>query len=148
MYCLLHQKGEKIDINFMRCIILTIFLLAFKVTLFSQLPLKEYEDSTAKAYKLFQKKKYAEAVSIYSKTFILNAGMGKVIDRYRTASCWALLNNSDSAFFHLDKIAGKGKFGEFELISADYNFLGLQKDPRWEIIMEKIKLNKKNEKGL
>jgi hypothetical protein len=102
---------------------------------------KDYTSHSDKADLLFKKKDFLNAVKEYSLAFASNNDLGKVLHRYRAASCWALLGNSDSAFYQLQKIANTGNFTQYELIAHDSNLLTLHTDKRWNTIIEKVKKN-------
>jgi len=64
-----------------------------------------------------------------------------VKDRYKDANCWAILNNKDSAFFQLEKIANGGKFSNYQILEDNLNFNSLKMDDRWNNLIYKIKSN-------
>lgn len=105
----------------------------------------KYDRLTALGDKLFAKKRYREALTAYNTAIAANNDMGRVIHRYKAASCYALLGIADSAFIQLDRIAIKGKFSGIDLISNDYNFKTLFNDARWEKVLAVIRKNAENE---
>lgn len=119
-----------------------IFFLYLTSSVDGQMDIKNYLDSISKAEKLFRSNKYIESATLYSKTFLQNNDLGRISDRYKAASCWALIGIADSAFYQLNKIVEKGNFSEEELIKADYNLITLQKDQRWKTLLGNIRLNK------
>jgi hypothetical protein len=104
-----------------------------------------YDRMTALGENLFAKKKYREALTAYNTAIAANNDMGRVIHRYKVASCYALLGIPDSAFYQLDRIAIKGRFSGIALISNDYNFISLFNDARWERVLSIIRKNSENE---
>jgi hypothetical protein len=100
-----------------------------------------YLKNIALADSFLSKGQYQSATFYYNQAFISNGNKGKVIDRYNDAKCWVILNNKDSAFFQLDKIANGGKFTKYEVLESDLTFLPLKSDPRWQKIIAKIKSN-------
>ena len=96
---------------------------------------KAYFDFIKKADSLFSIKKYGEAAAVYSRAFEATGGQGKVKDRYSAASCWALADNPDSAFYQLFRIAINGKYTKYEEIEKDPNLLSLHDDKRWESLI-------------
>jgi hypothetical protein len=64
-----------------------------------------------------------------------------VIHRYKLAASYTQINLIDSAFVQLERIATRGKFKEYEIISKDLLFFPLHNDSRWEAILEKVKAN-------
>lgn len=126
----------------MKYFLLFSFFIFLVSTSFGQDTQKEYALLTKKADSLFILPKYKEAVHLYLSAFDINGGLGKVGHRYKAASCWALLKNSDSAFGQLDKIANKGNFSNYEMIINDSNFNSLHSNPRWQLLIARIKENK------
>jgi hypothetical protein len=110
---------------------------------YAQQNLVAYNEHTQLADSFFSQRNYKKAVQSYSTAFIINGDMGKVIHRYRAASCWALLENKDSAFFQLQRAVEKGKFSAYDLIKADVNLLTLHQDERWEPLLNKVADNLK-----
>src|SRR6218665_2652067 len=60
-----------------------------------------YEISITTADKYLQKSDFVNALFYYNKAFKDNHDLGKVKDRYKSACCYAMLNNADSAFIQL-----------------------------------------------
>jgi hypothetical protein len=108
---------------------------------YSQKISNEYTEYTSKALNLMANENYLDATSYFTKAFAANGGLAKVSDRYKSASCWALLNNKDSAFFQLEKIAVGGKFKHYELLAEDINLKNLRTDDRWIKILKIMKKN-------
>lgn len=100
-----------------------------------------YLFTSAKADSLFNLRDYQNAVNLYEQAFKINNGLGKVIHRYKAASCFALLNKSDSAFNELEKIAYKGNFTKYEILTSDSTFNSLHSTPKWSSIIQRIKEN-------
>jgi len=131
-----------LKMNFKRNGIIVFFLF---VTVFSQGQNTStgYLAITSTADSLFFGKEYQSALNLYLKAFDLNNGLGKVGHRYRVAICWVVLNNYDSAFSQLYRIATIGKFSGYEFITVDPNFNPLHDDNRWKPLIELIWQNKK-----
>ncbi len=125
----------------MRKLIFVVVFLLFK-SAFGQNVSKDYEVYSKTADKLFKNKEYSEAVKFYTKAFNSNNGLATVAHRYHAASCWAQINQPDSAFFQLEKIVNRGKFKDLDLIASDYNLKPLRQDPRWRSIIEKVTNNR------
>lgn len=87
---------------------------------------------------------YEKAVKLYTKAFVANGDKAKVYDRYMLATCWTKLNNVDSAFLQLERIAFVGKFSHYDLIDGDANLISLRSDKRWKVIIDKMKKNYKD----
>lgn len=103
--------------------------------------MKVYLALTSRADSLYKQKRYNEAVIIYYQAFKTINDQGKVKDRYSAACCWALLNNADSAFSQLTRIATKGKYAAYYQITQDENLKTLHKDPRWGPLLKKVEEN-------
>jgi hypothetical protein len=102
----------------------------------------EYTSFIMTADSLYKIKEYKKSAFTYSEAFKSNEWKGKVEDRYNAACSWALSNYPDSAFFHLNRIASKGKFVEYDHITADADLNSLHNDLRWNPLLETISENK------
>ena len=91
----------------------------------------------------FKQKEYGKCAIFYSLAFVTMGGQGKVTDRYRAASCWALSNNVDSAFAQLNRIADKGKYMNLDECLNDPAFIVLHSDKRWQPLISVIERNVK-----
>ncbi|MEO6254883.1 MAG: hypothetical protein ABIO79_16350 [Ferruginibacter sp.] len=61
--------------------------------------------------------------------------------RYDAAWVWALMKDSDSAFYNLDIIASDSWNSLYEVIKDDNAFFSLYNDSRWPLILERLKQN-------
>ena len=102
---------------------------------------QDYEKTIKKADALFKKADYQNAANTYLLAIKENNDLGKINDRYKTASCFALLNNKDSAFLQLYRIAEKGGYYNYLEIQEDKHFNSLHTDKRWVPLIEIIKSN-------
>jgi hypothetical protein len=119
-----------------------ISLLVFcTLTLQGQPISKEYTEFSAKADTALYSGKYNAAIELYKLAFAQNNGIAKVVHRYKLAAAFTQVDLADSAFVQLDRIATKGKFKEYEIISKDLLFLPLHADARWEPLLEKVRMN-------
>lgn len=125
----------------MKLIIILFFCIYFNFNGNSQIIPDNYLKFTAKADSCIEIKQYSSATIFFNQAFISNNGMGKVIDRFKDANCWSILNNPDSAFFQLEKIANGGKFTKYQQLENNLNFVNLKSDERWNKVIEKIKSN-------
>jgi hypothetical protein len=122
--------------------LLLFFLLTpFKNNAQNNIP-EEYLVFCKQADSLFKIKEYSRAALTYSKAFESFDGRGKIKDRYSAACCWALSNNSDSAFSQLYKIATKGRYSNFGKALGESSFVILHNDQRWTPLIELMKKNK------
>lgn len=101
----------------------------------------DYSKFTSKADSLFLAKNYRDAALLYTKAFKMNNDQGMVKDRYYSACCWALIDNYDSAFYELNRIATKGKFAGYDQILQDNYLTKLHSDKRWLPLMKIIQEN-------
>lgn len=85
---------------------------------------------------------YHEAAESYSKAFIALGGKGYENDRYNAACAWALVNNPDSAFFQLFRIATKMDYSDITYLTADKDLNSLHADKRWDELCNIVKVNK------
>lgn len=106
-------------------------------------PLKIYESLTKTADTYYNQSKFDIALKYYDSAFAINNNKGMVIHRYNAACCCVHLNNFDKAFGELKKIAFNSRFYNAAQITEDNCFKKLQKDSRWEQIIEQIEKNRK-----
>jgi hypothetical protein len=102
-----------------------------------------YDSLIAKATEAYESKFYCKAGTLYNKAFSANNDKGKVDDRINAAACWALCNVPDSAFSQLEKIASRAKYSDAYALTSNEDLLPLQKDKRWQHLMEQVFANKK-----
>src|SRR5687768_8350942 len=103
----------------MKKTLLAFFLFIGLTVTYGQTNLPEYTNLVKKADSLFQLKDYKNSALTYSSAFKTLGWKGLEIDRYNAARSWALANNSDSAFFNLQRIADNLYYAEYEKISND-----------------------------
>lgn len=132
----------------MKKILLIIALLLLVVTksVCQNIP-KEYFILVKQADSLYKTKEYANAAFKYSEAFKSNKWKGTSKDRYRAACSWALAAVSDSAFFHLNRIATLMNFTNYSQITKDSSLISLHKDERWQPLIELIQKNKNIEEA-
>lgn len=125
----------------MKKLFFIILFLKVSIQCNSQNLSKDYVYNIKKAYSLFKSKNYTDAAVQYTVAFVSFNNQGQIIDRYYAASCWALINNSDSAFYQLNRIVFKGKFVFYDQLKNDSNFKILNSDKRWAVLLEGVKKN-------
>lgn len=123
------------------------FIISFGLVLtvasiFGQTAPPEYYTLVKQADSLFKANDYLSSGLKYSAAFQAFGGLGYSHDRYAAACSWANAGNADSAFYNLQRIVDKAKFSDYKHISEDPQLKSLYKDPRWEILLLKIKDNK------
>lgn len=131
----------------MKYFAITILLLA-QIS-FGQNFTNDYSKFISKADSLYTLKLYEKSTAEYTKAFKSNNWKGSVNDRYNASCTWALAKVTDSAFYHLNRIATKGNYMDYEHITKDSDLISLHNDKRWNLVLELIKGNKeKYEKNL
>ena len=121
---------------------LTVFLIIFSISLFAQVP-AQYHALVKQADSLFKAKSYSESAIIYNQAFATNEGKAFPNDRYNAACSWALASGTDSAFYHLFRLAeSKSKYQNYQHISTDSDLTSLYSDKRWKELLEIVKKNK------
>lgn len=118
-----------------------IFLLILCLNTYSQDFSKKYTDLIKKAANYYQAKNYKSAAIAYSMAFKSNDNIANVSDRYNAASCWALANEPDSAFYHLNFIINYQDFSKYDVIKNDVDLRVLHKDKRWGQLLKAVEKN-------
>lgn len=121
--------------------IVLIPLLAFLTQVSGQTVPDEYYTLTKRGDSLFQAKNYHTSALTYSHAFKILGWKGLQEDRYRAARSWALSGNQDSAFFNLERIASKVAYSDYQRVITDDNLTPLHANPRWQLLLHKIKAN-------
>ena len=101
----------------------------------------EYKSNVSKADSLFKIKEYKNSALAYSLAFKANGWKGELKDRYNAARAWTLINEPDSAFYHLNKIVYIAFFDYYDNISKEEDFKALYADNRWQPLLEQVKKN-------
>ncbi len=102
----------------------------------------EYTKWADKADELYKAKKYQESGMAFNKAFASIGGKAVPEHRYNAACSWALAGYSDSAFFHLNSLATRAKFTDYQGLTSDADFKRLHSDKRWAALCEQVKQNK------
>ncbi|MCE3279972.1 MAG: hypothetical protein K0S44_2163 [Bacteroidetes bacterium] len=118
-----------------------LFFIGLTVTYGQKNP-PEYTNLVKRADSLFQLKDYKNSALTYSSAFKTLGWKGQETDRYNAARAWALINNADSAFFNLQRIADKLYYAQYEQISNDEDLKSLHSDKRWQPLLGQIRHNK------
>lgn len=72
---------------------------------------------------------YKKAIKAYQKA--VEKGFYAAMPEYNTACAYALLGETNEAFFHLEKAMNAG-FGDTKQLTEDPDLVSLREDPRWE----------------
>jgi hypothetical protein len=122
----------------MRHVLLFIALISSAQT-FAQ---SRYFKLVKEADSLYNAKQFQASALAYSEAFRSNGWKATINDRYNAACSWALANRPDSSFFHLNRIATKANFSNYQHITSDPDLHSLHQDPRWTSLLEIIRRNK------
>jgi hypothetical protein len=105
-------------------------------------PPPAYFQLVKKADTLFQKKEYQKSATTYGEAFKTFNGRAILNDRYNAACAWARSGQSDSAFFHLFRVANTGKYADDQHLTVDSDLVSIHSDPRWANLMITVRENK------
>lgn len=100
-----------------------------------------YNNLIKNSVSLYLAKDYKGSALSYSKAFELNPCCVNADDRYNSACSWALANNQDSAFQHLNLLATKLNYHNYSHIINDRDLNSLHNDRRWTHLLSAIKQN-------
>jgi pimeloyl-ACP methyl ester carboxylesterase len=117
-------------------------LIFFTVSLSGQSTLQRYPDLIRIADSLYNAKDFQNSALAFSKAFKANGWNATSKEHYNAACSWALANNPDSAFYHLNHIAIKMNYTDYGHLKGDPDFKSLYSDPRWQSIIKRVKANK------
>ncbi|MCW3101873.1 MAG: hypothetical protein JWO09_313 [Bacteroidetes bacterium] len=117
-----------------------IVLLTVVCSAFAQSSAK-YTELTREAKGLFDNKQYKRSAETYTKAFRANGWKAYRADRYNAACAWTLAGNKDSAFYQLFKVADAFKYDNYDRISTDSVLISLNKDARWDQLLNIVKQN-------
>lgn len=123
-------------------IIFILLLTTITYVTFSQTSTKEYSSLVEKAELLFKQKEFLTAARVFESAFESVGNKGMVKHRYAAAACWALSDKPDSAFNQLFRIVSKGKYANYEELLKDSNFQKLYNNPKWQLLIDKMKKNR------
>jgi len=101
----------------------------------------KYTELTKEAKSLFDNKQYKRSAETYTKAFRANGWKAYRADRYNAACAWTLAGNKDSAFYQLFKVADAFKYDNYDRISTDSVLTSLNKDARWDQLLNIVKQN-------
>jgi len=123
-----------------RTIFSTILLIIIAAGAAGQSP--AYNKLIQQAEELAKSKHYKESAAAYSKAFATMGGKAAPDDRYNAACMWALSGSTDSAFYHLNYLATKGKFKDYKHLLEDTDLESLHPDKQWAAICQQVQQNK------
>lgn len=101
----------------------------------------QYDILTTQADSLYLANNFKQAALTYAKAFEVTGGKGLVKHRYAAACAWAETGSADSAFEQLNRIATKGNYYNVPQITSEKHFQSLNRDKRWNPLIEIINRN-------
>lgn len=122
-------------------ITLTAFFIIFSISTFAQTT-EKYQKLTQQAHEFYKSKNYLASAQKYNEALALTGGKSFFTDRYDAACSWALANVPDSAFPHLVKLIEDNEIKNFSYFKDDSNLKSLQKDKRWQELLDLIQQKK------
>lgn len=109
---------------------------------YSQGKKTDYSKFVKKGDSLYKLNDYKKSADAYSEAFKRNNWKATPGDRYNAACIWALANQPDSAFFHLNRIVEKANYSNYDHIKTDTDLNSLHNDKRWNPLLEGVLKNK------
>ncbi|HET6226881.1 MAG TPA: OmpA family protein [Bacteroidia bacterium] len=100
-----------------------------------------YSNLLKKADHFYRTKNYKNSALNYSQAFKQARWKVPLNDRYNAACAWALANNSDSAFVHLNHIVLVDHYTNNEQLTTEHDLISLHKDKRWKTLLSNIQKN-------
>ncbi len=108
-----------------------------------------YHSLVQEANNLYKTQEFEKAALKFKEGFDYMNGKAYPNDRYNAACSYALAENTDSAFYHLNRLATSSKYKNINHLTRDTDLVALQKDPRWEDLTALVLSNKlESEKNL
>lgn len=126
----------------MKKTILSLGFVFCTVFLFGQNAPLKYTNLIRIADSLYTAKAFKSSAYAFSKAFKSNGWNANSKEHYNAACSWALANQTDSAFYHLNYIATKMNYTDYGHIKEDPDFKSLYSDKRWQSIIDLVKSNK------
>lgn len=106
------------------------------------IPGEKYTKQAAKAFKLYEEKKYLQSALSYDTLFNQSKGKGLASDKYNAACAWALTGSVEKAFIYLNKAVVEDKWSNLSHILSDSDLDTLHEDKRWQQFIKEIRTNK------
>jgi hypothetical protein len=86
----------------------------------------------------FKSSNYQQAAETYRKAFETFGGKGYPDDRWNCGIAWAQLGNTDSAFYHLQRLADKTEYLDYTKLKQESLFSPLHADERWAKLLHEL----------
>ncbi len=127
----------------MRILPITITMTFVNVFCFAQF--SRYDSLAISANQFFLRNDFQNSAAEYSRAFNIKGIKGFPEDKYKAAISWAMIDVYDSAFSILYHLAEHTSFLDtHEIFPFTPQFKRLQQDKRWNDLLSKIALRKKN----
>lgn len=126
----------------MKSTTLFLALLLSAASLFCQTNKGKHELFIRIADSLYNAKDYKNSAFAFSRAFEANGWNATSREHYNAACSWALANDPDSAFYHLNFIAANMNYTDYGHLKGDPDFKSLHGDKRWQPLTELVKANK------
>jgi hypothetical protein len=126
-----------------KIILLSIVSIVFSNLAFSQ-SMDKYNELVKEAWSLYELKQPKESADKYNQAFESNDGKAYPDDRYNAACSYSLSGNTDTAFYHLFRLAEHPlvKYKNYNHITVDGDLVALHNDKRWNKLIDIVKANK------
>jgi pimeloyl-ACP methyl ester carboxylesterase len=117
-------------------------LLISATSLVAQKNPQKYDALIRNADSLYRVKDFANSALAFSDAFKAPDAKITMNHRYNAACSYALANNSDSAYFHLNYVATLMNYTNYGHIKSDPDLKALYSDDRWKSLIDLVKANK------
>lgn len=126
----------------MKHTIITLILIGITSTAFSQGIPALYTKHVKAGDSLYTAQDFKNSALQYTTGFKANGWKATSTDRYNAACSYALAGMPDSAFYHLNRVATRSNYTNYDHIIQDTDLNSLHADKRWQPLLDKIKANK------
>lgn len=109
---------------------------------------EEYRRLVSEAFSFYEAGDYNSSAEKFKAAFAANNDKGASSDRYNAACSFALDGQIDEAFSQLERIVEKMNYTNLAHITSDADLDILHKDPRWYLVVSKVKQNKESAEAL
>ncbi len=107
-------------------------LILLSSLLFSlSLNAQNYEQHIEKAKRFLATKQYKEAAAAYSAAFIAYGNKGQLEDRIQAAIAYGNIQNADSVWFMLNRVATRINYDDYPFVENEPAFTFMKADTRW-----------------
>jgi hypothetical protein len=119
--------------------VLSTLFFAILLSLVTVAQSKRYFTYIEKGDSLYKAGQFIQSAQMYSTAFASFQGKIFENDRYNAARSWAMANEPDSAFGHLERIVYKDRYSAHFRMSADTAFNSLHNNIRWQNLIDTAK---------